>query len=204
MRTRVPAVVGISLVALFAAAPTFAQTSGGASSSGGGSASSGTTGPSRSGGTPSATSPSRAGPTNGTLNNRAVAPNAVPSPGNSTQPSQSSGTAPGSTPGTPRSGQGVTGTNPQGATGSQNTDGQDRTAVEPNFRGGNAPATAQDGKPNADQPGTGGIQGMGERSSTSDTGAYGKSVEECMTAFDPANHMSKDQWRETCQRTTTR
>ena len=204
MRARVPAVVGISLVALLAAASASAQTSGGASSSGGGSASSGTTGPSRSGGTPSATSPSRAGPTSGTLNNRAVAPNAVPSPGNSTQPSQSSGTAPGSTPGTPRSGQGVTGTNAQGATGSQSTNGQDATTVEPNFRGGNAPATAQDGKPNANQPGTGGIQGMGERSSTSDTGAYGKSVEECMTAFDPANHMSKEQWRETCQRTTTR
>ena len=204
MCVRVPAVVGISLVALLTAAPTFAQTSGGASSSGGGSASSGTTGPSRSGATPSATSPSRAGPTNGTLNNRAVAPNAVPSPGNSTQPSQSSGTAPGSTPGTPRSGQGVTGTNAQGVTGSQSTNGQDATTVEPNFRGGNAPATAQDGKPNPNQPGTGGIQGMGERSSTSDTGAYGKSVEECMTAFDPANHMSKEQWRETCQRTTTR
>ena len=204
MLARLPAIFGISLISLLAASPVFAQTSGGASSAGGGSASSGTAGPSRSGSTPSATSPSRAGPTNGALNSRDVAPNAVPSPGNSTQPSQSSGTAPGSTPGTPRSGQGVTGTNPQGATGSQSTNGRDPTTVEPNFRGGNAPATAQDGKPNADQPGTGGIQGMGERSSTSDTGAYGKSVDECMTAFDPANHMSKEQWRETCQRTTTR
>jgi hypothetical protein len=138
------------------------------------------------------------------VNNRAVAPNAVPSPGNSAQPSQSTGTAPGATPGTPRSGQGVTGTNPQGATGSQGATGQDATTVEPNFRGGNAPATAQDGKPNADQPGTGGIQGMGERSSTTDTGAYGRTLAECESAFDAANHMSKKEWRETCQRTTTR
>ena len=177
---------------------------GGSSSSSGGSSSSGTTGPSRSGATPSATSPSRAGPNNGAINNRAVAPNAVPSPGNSALPSQSSGTSPGATPGTPRSGQGVTGANPGATTGAQSTTGQDPTTVEPNFRGGNAAATAQDGKPNPNQPGTGGIQSMGERSSTTDTGAYGKSVEECMTAFDPANHMSKEQWRETCERTTTR
>lgn len=203
MNSQKYAVFACSIIALLPASSVIAQTSGGTSGSSG-SSSSGTTGPSRSGGTPSATSPSRAGPTNGTTNNRAVAPNAVPSPGNSAQPSQSSGTSPGATPGTPRSGQGVTGTNPQGATGSQGTNGQNSTTVEPNFRGGNAPATAQDGKPNPNQPGTGGIQGMGERSSTTDTGAYGKSVEECMTAFDPANHMSKEQWRETCQRTTTR
>ena len=204
MTSRIPYILTASLLALLVTSPIVAQTGGGTSSSGGGSASSGTTGPSRGGNSPSATSPSRAGPTNGTMNNRAVAPNAVPSPGNSTQPSQSSGTSPGATPGTPRSGQGVTGTNPQGATGSQSTNGQDATTVEPNFRGGNAPATAQDGKPNANQPGTGGIQGMGERSSTTDTGAYGRTLDECVSAFDAANHMTKKEWRETCQRTTTR
>lgn len=194
----------LSLIVLSTAfiSPVTAQTSGGSSGTSG-SSSSGTAGPSRSGGSPSATSPSRAGPNSGTINNRAVAPNAVPSPGNSALPSQSSGTSPGSTPGTARSGQGVTGgaNSTQGAAVSSGVNG---TAVEPNFRGGNAPPTAQDGKPNPNQPGTGGIQGMGERSSTTDTGAYGRSVEECMSAFDAANHMSKKEWRETCQRTTTR
>ena len=201
MYSRIPYVLATSLLALLVTSPIVAQTGGGTSSSGGGSASSGTTGPSRGGNSPSATSPSRAGPT---VNNRAVAPNAVPSPGNSALPSQSSGTSQGATPGTPRSGQGVTGTGAPGATGSQSTNGQDPTTVEPNFRGGNAPATAQDGKPNADQPGTGGIQGMGERSSTTDTGAYGKNVEECMTAWDASTHMTKEAWRQTCERTTTR
>ena len=194
MNSLTPTAFAISVMALIAASPVIGQTSGGSSGSSGTSSS----------GTPSATSPSRAGPTDGTINNRAVAPNAVPSPGNSTQPSQSSGTSPGSTPGTPSSGQGVTGTNLQGATGSQSSTGRDATTVEPNFRGGNAPATAQDGKPNADQPGTGGIQGMGERSSTTDTGAYGRTLAECESAFDAANNMSKKEWRETCQRTTTR
>jgi hypothetical protein len=193
MCSRIPYVLTTSILALLVSSPIVAQTGGGASSSGGGSASSGTTGPSRGGNSPSATSPSRADPT---VNNRAVAPNAVPSPGNSTQPSQSSGTAPGATPGIPRS--------DQGATGLQGTNGQDAPTVEPNFRGGSAPATAQDGKPNADQPGTGGIQGMGERSSTTDTGAYGRTLDECVSAFDAANHMTKKEWRETCQRTTTR
>jgi hypothetical protein len=45
---------------------------------------------------------------------------------------------------------------------------------------------------------------MGQRSSTTDTGAYGKNVDECMSAWDANTHMSKDDWRKTCERTTTR
>lgn len=206
MTPRIPSVLAAgTFLALLVGNPVFAQTSGGSSGSGGGSASSGAAGPSRSGGSPSATSPSRAGPTNGTMNNnRAVAPNAVPSLGNSAVPNQSSGTSPGSTPGTPRSGEGVNGTNSQAATGSQGNNGQGPTTVEPNFRGDSPPATAQDGKPSPTQPSTGGIQGMGQRSSTTDTGPYGASVSECVSAFDAASHMSKEQWRQTCERTTKR
>lgn len=194
----------IAAALLVSATHTFAQTSGGGGSAGG-SSSSGTTGPSRSGSTPSAASPSRAGPNSpGTINNRAVAPNAVPSPGNSAVPSQSSGTSPDSTPGTPRSGQGVNETNPANSTGNATTTGQDANAVDPNFRGSGATPTTQDGKVQPTQPSTGGIQSMGEKSSTTDTGAYGKSVDDCMSAFDAANHMSKEEWRKTCERTTTR
>lgn len=206
MTPRIPSVLAVStFLALLVACPVLAQTSGGASGSAGGSASSGTAGPSRSTGSPSATSPSRAGPTNSTMNNnQGVAPNAAPSLGNSSVPNPSSGTSPGSTAGTPQSGAGVSGTNSQAATSSESINGQGPTKVEPNFRGDNATPTAQDGKPDATQPSTGGIQGMGRRSSTTDTGPYGSSISECVSAFDAANHMSKEQWRESCERTTKR
>lgn len=195
-------IVAVTLV--LATGPCFAQTSGGAA---GGSSSSGTAGPSRSGAAPSATSPSRAGPTgtsNGALNNRSVAPNAVPSPGNSAVPSQSSGTSPGATPGTPSSGQTTNGSNPANGTGNTTTNGQDANAADPTFRGTGPTPTTQDGKVQPTQPSTGGIQSMGEKSSTTDTGAYGKTLAECESAFDAANHMSKKEWRETCERTTRR
>ena len=33
------------------------------------------------------------------------------------------------------------------------------------------------------------------------TGATGRTVEECMAAWEPETHMSKENWRETCERT---
>lgn len=185
----------ITIVSVAGAAS--AQTSGGSTGGGGFTGAGGSAGPSSGRGPSGATN--RAGPVNTTTApNRAVAPKAVPSPGNSPLPSQSSGTAPGATPGTLRSGQDVTPGSPSsGAAG-------DPTRVEPNFERGQTPAAAADGTVSPRQPSTGGIQDAGRRSSTTDTGAYGKTVDECMSAWDASMHMSKDDWRKTCERTTTR
>jgi hypothetical protein len=50
-------------------------------------------------------------------------------------------------------------------------------------------------------PATGGIQGttQGDRG-----GAYGSTLSECMSVWDPSSHMSKGEWRSACARTTTR
>jgi hypothetical protein len=44
----------------------------------------------------------------------------------------------------------------------------------------------------------------GSSGTGSDRAAYGATMNDCMSVWDPTTHMSKQQWREACERTTTR
>jgi hypothetical protein len=63
-------------------------------------------------------------------------------------------------------------------------------------RAQNAPDVGPAGVPNVDPNiATGGGRAR--------LGATGKTMSECMAAWDAETHLSKDKWRETCQRTLT-
>ena len=177
--------LALLLVAL-AAAPVFAQSGGGG---GGGVGASGGTG---SAATPSAGSQTAAPPSQTPANRSAAPTSEVPSVGNSPVRSQSDTSTGGTTPNA-------------GATGTAGQAGS--VAADPTL-GGRISDTSEILDPpgttggNARSPATGGIQSMGERSSTPDKGSYGGSVAECVSAWDAASHMTKEAWQQSCERTT--
>jgi hypothetical protein len=67
---------------------------------------------------------------------------------------------------------------------------------DPATRAQNRPDVGPAGVPNVDPN----IAAGGGRARL---GATGKTMSECMAAWDAETHLSKDKWRETCQRTLT-
>lgn len=62
--------------------------------------------------------------------------------------------------------------------------------------GGRGPHTASTATPSGSSTAT--------PSESSSGGAYGRTIEDCMSVWDPTTHLTKDQWRAACARTITR
>lgn len=219
--------VASAAVAL-AAAPALAQSSGGAgggsagggagsSAGAGGTAGSGSLGTSRgaASGSSATTSPAARtspGSTPGVKPTQAP----VPSAGNSPLNTQNRGTT--ATETTPSNGapgseqpnstsRGSAGMDPNAASSSAQSTGQSQQTG-----GGTAatdsidPSGASGGTTSGSGGGSRGVTGdsSGTSGAGNDRAAFGASMDQCMSVWDKETHMTKEEWRRTCERTTTR